>query len=365
MPVVLQSPSPEAAQLALTGLNHASALLRDLLKRNPDYLTDTIETGAFASWLYEDNPTFESTLNLSGSQQHFERRLGRYLSLANDSRKILRAMEELAQREQSDSAVNESDSRHLQEVLKKRFSRWNDAVLHDTLVDAGLLIRTIRDFTSAWASGGKLLATPKRHRVADRSPALVLAHEYAKSQTDTCYLVRSSELPDTMRELVAERYCVVVPLAAQFDESWIFHSSATNFRFEPLVFTDAPSFNEIRMMLAVQDGVMFDYEAMTGSVFRKFRAELPVVYVTRSSSLLVSYPFQPFFVDSRCHGAHTELDIEWDLASTESFEALIRDRHLDNLPRHKYAFRSALDLTGECMNAVAWPILPHWTREDV
>lgn len=365
MPIVLQSPSTEAAQLALTGLNHASALLRDLLKRNPDYLTDTIETGAFAGWLYEDNPAFENTLNLSGSRQYFERRLGRYLCLAYDSRKLFRAMEELAQAEQSDSPMNALDAEHLQEVLKKGFPRRNDIELDDTLADAGLLMRTIRDFPSAWGPGGKLLAVPKRHRVANRSPALVLAHEYAKSQTDTCYLVRSSELPDTMHELVAERYCVVVPLAAQFDESWMFHSSATNIRFEPLVFTDAPSFNEIRMMLAVQDGVMFDYEAMTGSVFRRFRAEFPVVYVTRSSCLLVSYPFQPFCVDSRYHGAHTELDIEWDLASSDSFEALIRDRHRDNLPRHMYALRSAVDLTGECVNSVAWPILPHWTREDI
>ncbi|CAG9263220.1 hypothetical protein [Paraburkholderia caribensis] len=230
----------------------------------------------------------------SGSSRYSERRLGRYLFLVNNSPKLFRAMDDLAQLEQPVSQGNALTIEYLHQVLAKLFPHWDNAELHGTGADAALLMQTFHDLHYTSRRGGILPSMAKRHRVANLSPALKLAREHAESHPDTCFLVRSSELPNTMRELVSEQYYVVVPLAAQFDESWIYHPSATNVCFDPLVFTDSPSFNDIRMMLTVKHGVMFDYEALKESVFRRFRAELPVVYISRASSTLITYPFQPF-----------------------------------------------------------------------
>jgi hypothetical protein len=365
MPVILQSPTPAAAQLALAGLNHAGVLLRDLVRRNPEYLSYPVETGAFAFWLYEDNPEFTVALKESDSVRYFERRLGRYLALAERSVKLFRATEKLVEHASSRRSAQDCANERLSQALAKTFPGWNTADVQDTVADAALVMQSLRNFEWICNSEARLALAPERHRVANLSPALMLAREQAEAQPDTCFLLHSSELPDTMRELVAERYCVVVPLAAVFDESWIFHSSTANFSFDPLVFTDAPTCNDVRMMLTAEERVMFDYEALAGSVFRHFRAELPVVYASRSSCTLVTYPIQPFRLASGFHIAHTELDIGGFFDSKESFENQVRDLHRDRLPRHAYVIRAVHDLTAENAGSVEWPILPHWTRDDI
>ncbi|TXC79110.1 hypothetical protein [Paraburkholderia azotifigens] len=278
---------------------------------------------------------------------------------------LFRAMEGHAQHAASWQSAQDCANEHLNHALAKTFPGWNTADVQDTVPDATLVMRSLRDFTWTWNSEERVALAPKRHRVGNLSPALALAREHAEAQPDTCFLLHSSELPDTMRELVAERYCVVVPLAAVFDESWIFHSSTENFSFEPLVFTDAPTCNDVRMMLTAEQRVMFDYETLAGPVFRRFRAELLVVYASRSSCTLVNYPVQPFHLDCGFRIAHTELDLGGFFDSKIPFENLVRDLHRDLLPRHAYVIRAVHDLTGENAGSVEWPILPHWTRDDI
>ncbi|TXC80597.1 hypothetical protein [Paraburkholderia azotifigens] len=365
MSLVLHSPNSDAANLAATGINHANTLLRNIQDRNPECLTHSIEAGAFAAWLYEDNPGFEKALTQTGSLAYFERRLGRYLSFVPDLRKIFRALEWHAGHSQPVKPENLPATMRLRLALATLLPSWNNAALDDVLADVALLTQMFPQYHHIQLDPSKVRPTPTRYRLPNLTPALELIHEQAESNPDSCFLIDASELPDSIRTLVAERHCVVIPVACAFDESWIFNSAPDNMNFHPLVFTDAPSFNDVQMMLSVQREVMFDYDALTESLFRKFRAELPVVYVSRSSGALVTYPFLPFWVDDSFHRARYELDMGGCFDSSESFENFTRSFDRNNLPRHTYVVRTVLSLTGACTKPVTWPILPHWMRDDI
>lgn len=364
MPVVLSSPTPFAAQLAHAGLRHANAILTRLLHRHPSYLSYPIDVGAFSAWILADHPDFAKALINSGSANHFERRLGRYLCLAANHAKLLDALRRSAPYEQqSDWSPSAPSAQHLDHAIALVFPGWSSETRSDAFGDATLLLDALDRCKQAPKRDASTVNWTIRRRVAALSPALERARREAESTPDTCFIVSSRDLPEDMQRQVSERYCLVVPLSAIFDESWILHSRDEEFSFDQLVFTDSASFNDLRTMLTTQEGVMFDYEALQEHVFRRFRAELPIVYASKSSCVLVSHPLQPFRLEALFFCARTQFEYSWDCGSCVSFERQIQRLCRDGLPRHVYVNRAVRDLSGECSVPVDWPILRHWTLE--
>ena len=364
MPVVLSSPTPFAAQLARAGLRHANTLLTRLVHRHPAYLSYPINVGAFSAWMLADHPDFAKALIDSGSANHFERRLGRYLCLAGNHAKILDALRRTSPyAERLDWSPSAPSAEHLDRAIALVFPGWSNETRSDALGDATLLLGALDRCKQAPKGGGSAVGRTIRHRVAALSPALERARQEAESTPDTCFILSSRDLPEDMRRQVSERYCLVVPLSATFDESWILHSRDEEFSFDQLVLTDSASFNDLRTMLTTQEGVMFDYEALQEHVFRRFRAELPVVYASESSCVLVSHPLQPFSLETLFFCARTQFEYSWDCGSCESFERQIQRLCRDGLPRHVYVNRAVRDLSDECSEPAYWPTLRHWTLE--
>ncbi|SDJ36614.1 hypothetical protein SAMN04487926_14538 [Paraburkholderia steynii] len=361
MPVIISCPHPESTELIRHGLSHACKLLEDLRRKNNEYLDGPIDVATFICWLREDNPEFAVEIDASSLTDHFARRLGRLLCLAERLEKIATHLYESGTHESSTAAYTKLDNSAVRETLRHAFPCWSKEVIADAVDDAAIIL--FRDETRALAGCNRVTSAPlvHRHRVQELTSMLEHIRERAKSKLDTCYLISRDDVPQSLREFVLEKSAVVVPLSANLDASFIFHSKNNGVLFRELVIEEDGTPPLIPVM-GLDDGrALFDFEALRESVFRRFRAQLPILYVSKIETVLVTYPFQQFIFENTYYSAVTGLQIEWE-NETVPFEVRVDQLRRTNLPRHVYVSRFVEDLSrSRPITGVVRP-LRHWAR---
>jgi hypothetical protein len=248
----------------------------------------------------------------------------------------------------------------VRETLRHAFPRWSEAALEDAISDATVILS--RDEARKLMEQNRVTSAPlvRRHKIQELTPTLKNIRERAKGQQDTCYLISREEVPQPLQEFISESSVVVVPLFAGLDASFIYHSTANDFMFRELVI-DEDDKPPLLPVMGVEGGrILFDFEGLRESVFRRFRSQLPVLYASQSAAVLATYPFQQFSFENRYYSAVTGLQIEWENCVVP-FEVRVDQLRRTRLPRHVYVNRFVEDLS-RC-RPITGEVHPlrHWT----
>ncbi|WP_162068021.1 hypothetical protein [Burkholderia sp. THE68] len=336
----------------------ATTLLSNLLEAHPLYLSQTIDHGTFFWWLSNDCPDFFRELKEVNADAHFSRRLGRFLTIARSLFEFPNGSLMWSNHASIPTSRWPCMAEDIENLLRIAFPRWSVDARRDAVDDTALLCDL---FNARFPKKEGVVEAPAvfRSYIAATDSSLQFARKQASSCPDTAFIAPTSALADDILRLVAEKYCFVVPLKAKFDEAWRLHSTDGAMRFDFLAFTSDAA-NELRAMLSLDDGrVRIDFESVIEPWLHHFRTELPIVYATEGSSVLVRYPIQPFALRQRFHSAQTEFDLSWNDCS-ESFETRLDMLDRYKLPKHFYVCRNVISLPGTGTNDKP-EVLPHWT----
>ncbi len=286
MSVPLPNPDSRTTDTIRAGLNHAARLLADLCSRNSEYRDAQAGVATFLAWILDDHPSFASQLDASGVTAYFARRLGRFLFLAVNQERLKAGYEEAVGQPVARPVETAPNSGFVRAALRHALPRWSTEAVEDSIDDAIILL-------DSWKSQNEKSEIVKaqlarRYLVKELTPALQALRQRAKAvHPETCFLVSPCDAPKALRTYICEKIAIVIPLAATFDESWIFHCKDSGVSFRELVIEDAVAPPSIPVMMAFDSGrTLFDFEGLRERVFRHFRAELPVIYVSSRATVL-------------------------------------------------------------------------------
>jgi hypothetical protein len=338
----------------------ATTLLANLITLSPFYMSHAIDLSTFVWWLSNDYPDLFRELHREGATTYFSRRLGRYLSIAQAILRIANGRSTDGPNAFNSASGRPATTDELDNLLELAFPNWILDARRDAVDDARLLCGALGNEIPLRRKVIKVQTVSRWHIQTTTCPALQLARDQVLSCSDTGFIVPTSALTDDFSQLIDETHCLVVPLKATSDESWRLHSSDGAIRFDHLAFTSDAG-NELRTMLSLDEGrVMFDFESLLES-FHRFRAELPILYVAKRSSVLVTYPIQPFALRDRFYSERAHFESSWEGCS-KNFQARLDDLDRDRLPNHYYVCRNVVALPGVGAGMTAMPqALPHWT----
>lgn len=353
--------------LVRLALHSADNILTSILDRNSNYEVDTVDVGALYAWFADDCPSTASEIEQRGLVEILAARFGRYLALWGHARGCLETMHQAARDELACRHIDSPAREHIAAALRHCFPRWPDAARLDAMDDwIQLLSLWLHRTVASHGEGIEQDVSVSRYRTEDSSAMLDLVRLEGRKSPDTAFLISPQELPETIAGKVTEDVCVAVRLTTEFDASWAFHAKASEINFQPLAFDDSPTGNELKLMLALNNGlILFEFEMLSKSVFRNFRAELPIVYVSPSSAILTTYPFNQFAMEARFFTEQTEFFESFHDSSFGSFERRIRDLNRNRLPRHVYVKTEVRSLSARDAAPslhVDIPRFQHWTR---
>ena len=345
----LHSPNDAVETLIQSGLRHAGVLLDKLLNQNGDYQNSRVDVDTFLSWLMEDHSDWSAELAKSGSAEVFVHRLGRFLLLAQrrDELSGYLAQAECKPKERDVDALGKR--RNVREAIQRALPRWRGETVEDAINDAAVLLTSSHSFNAVGGCAVKHAPQVQRYMVPELSPMLKMVRQLAPTaQRDTCFLVARNDAPQSLQEYIHEQVAVVVPLAAKSDATWIFHCQDGRPTYRELVVEDSDGPISIPLMVGLERGrVLFDYEALRERLFDRLRAELPIMYVSSTETVLATHPFQPFAFADNFYAEVTNFQMGWegDVSQGMSFEQRVDGLRRDRLPRHVYVNRLLEDLT--------------------
>ncbi|QGZ56855.1 hypothetical protein [Paraburkholderia acidiphila] len=366
MDITLPSPNETAESLIQSGLRYAVALLDALTSRNSDYLNPRVNVGTFLSWLQEDHPGWAAELAESNYSKLFARRLGRTLFLAQRRDQLEQSFADTTGARLSGDSDAMERMTAVRAAVRHVLPYWSSEAVEDVLDDASALLVS----TVPLSHGQAITRAPsvQRYIVNELSPALKAVRRQATTaRPDTCFLVPRNHAPQPLQEYIHEKIAVVVPLVASFDESWIFHCQDGRPTYRELIIDDGDGPLSMSVMFGLERGrVFFDYEALRDPLFRRLRAELPVMYVSSGATVLATHPFQPFAFEDAFYAEVTNFQMGWenDTGNNMPFQQRVDCLRRDRLPRHVYVNRFVDDLTGSPASVHTAPALRHWALPD-
>ena len=362
MPALLTRSSETEEQLVQIGLRYAAELLDTLIKHNGEYRNTRPDVATFLMWLSDDHPQFAIELGESGFTALFARRLGRFLCLAEKLDELVKVLAEAADEKALPGTDTMENKDTVRAAVQRTFPRWSSEVVGDVIDDAVILLNALEPLASTSESEVVKAPLVKRYMVNEVTPALETVRRLAKIRFDTCFLVSRNDAPEPLSKYIHEKVAVVVPLVATFDESWIFHSTDVGISYQELVIDDGNRLPSIPVMMTLDERrVLFDFEALRESVFRSLRVQLPVMYVSTSATILVTYPFHQFAFENAFYSAVTGFQIAWENPDCDQpFEQRLDRLRRDSLPHFVYVNRFVDDMTGHAVTSRPFQSFSHW-----
>lgn len=366
MDITLPSPNETAESLIQSGLRYAVALLDTLTSRNSDYRHSRVDTGMLFTWLQEDHPSWAAELAESCCTRLFTRRLGRLLFLTQRRDQLSGHLAEITGASMPSDSDATAKLTAVRAAVRHMLPHWSSEAVEDVLGDASLLLANPGPFPGSEAV--TRAPSVRRYIVEGLSPALETVRQLATAAPlDTCFLIAREDAPHSLQKYIHEQVAVVVPLGARFDESWIFHCQDGRPTYREIVIDDGDGPLSMPVMFGLERGrVLFDYEALREKLFRRLRAELPVMYVSSGATVLVTHPFQPFAFEDGFYAEVTNFQMGWESAANCGipFEQRVDCLRRERLPRHMYVNRFVEDLTLSPASIHTAPALRHWSLPD-